>query len=82
MSINFFRDLVESITNKTEVNNVYSDNEAAKREIISAALTDGDRTLRQHFAEVYGLEGKQFEGAGLNELADAALMVEYDNYFK
>lgn len=82
MSINFFRDLVESITNKPKVNNVYSDNEAAKREIISAALTDGDRTLRQHFAEVYGLEGKQFEGAGLNELADAALMVEYDNYFK
>jgi len=82
MSINFFRDLVKSITNKPKVNNVYSDNEAAKREIISAALTDVDRTLRQHFAEVYGLEGKQFEGAGLNELADAALMVEYDNYFK
>lgn len=82
MITNFLRNLVKSITNKPEVNNVYSDNEAAKREIISAALTDGERTLRQHFAEVYGLEGKQFEGAGLNELADAALMVEYDNYFK
>lgn len=82
MLTNFFHNLIKSITNKPEVNNVYSDIEAAKREIISAALTDGDRTLRQHFAEVYGLEGKQFEGAGLNELADAALMVEYHNYFK